>query len=351
MTERSGQTLVLGAHHVADIVAAVGLGSLLDELIARLRQVSADLEPEVTLTMERAGFQYEKPDLGLVEWMPAMELGRVVSIKTVGYHPTNPTQRQTPSVLATTTLHSTIDGRILAVTDATLLTALRTAAASAVATDVLAAPDSAILGVIGCGAQAVTQIHAISRVRPISSIVAFDTDPAVARSLANRTPVDIPITIVDSSDRIVEAADIICTATTVDIGAGPVMRDLPHKPHLHINAVGSDFPGKLELPLSLLERALVVPDHTNQCLLEGEAQQLSPEQLGPDLAGLVKGAEDFRPSQNSLTVFDSTGWALEDMVAAELFVDHARNLGIGLSLDLQAAPVDPYDPYEGLENR
>ena len=348
MTERSGQTLVLGADHVADIVSRVGLDTLLDELIARLRNVAADLEPDVTITMERAGFQYEKPELGLVEWMPAMELGRLVSIKTVGYHPSNPAQRQTPSVLATTTLHDTTDGRILAITDATLLTALRTAAASAVATDVLAAPDAAVLGIIGCGAQAVTQIHAISRVRPISSVLAFDTNPAVAQSLASRTPVDAPITIVDSSDRIVEVADIICTATTVDIGAGPVMQDLPHKPHLHINAVGSDFPGKLELPLSMLERALVVPDNTNQCLLEGEAQQLRADQLGPDLAGLVKGTKGFRASQAALTVFDSTGWALEDMVAAELFIEHARALGIGLRLQLQADPDDPYNPYEGL---
>ena len=165
-------TRVLTQRCIAQLVGVIGLDALLDEMIARLTAALTHYDPAITETFLRTGFRYTKPDLGLIEWMPAMEHGRRVSIKTVGYHPTNPVDRGTPSVLATTSLHDTTDGRMLALCEATFLTALRTGAASAVVTDVLAVPDAATIGVIGCGAQAVTQIHAIAasgwycRVRP-----------------------------------------------------------------------------------------------------------------------------------------------------------------------------------------
>ncbi len=339
------QVVVLRAQDIATIIHGVGLDRLMDEMILAIRNAAGNLDPDVTMTMERAGFQYDKPDLGLVEWMPAMELGRTVAIKTVGYHPSNPIQRSIPSVLATTSLHDTSTGALQALVDSTLLTAMRTGAASAVATDILADPKSSVVGVVGAGAQAVTQIHAISRVRPIDRVLAYDTDPIVAGTLANRLPLTIPVDNVDDIGHLVGGSDIVCTATTVDIGGGPVMPDVVHRPHLHVNAVGSDFPGKTELPLSLLRRAMVVPDDTEQCLREGESQRLRADEIGPDLAQLVKTADAFEPARGRLTVFDSTGWSLEDLVAAELMIDHANRLGVGLRTNLQSLPDDPYSPY------
>jgi ornithine cyclodeaminase/alanine dehydrogenase-like protein (mu-crystallin family) len=126
------------------------------------------------------------------------------------------------------------------------------------------------------------------------------------------------------------------------------MPDVVHQPHLHINAVGSDFPGKTELPLSMLRRAMVVPDDTEQCLREGESQRLGADEVGPDLAQLVKAAGAFESARGRLTVFDSTGWSLEDLVAAELMIDHANRLGVGLRTNLQSLPDDPYSPYGAL---
>jgi L-lysine cyclodeaminase len=343
-------TRILGPDAIAGVVADVGLDQLMDELIAALRSTLSSHDGEQLATFERAGFHYAKPSLGLVEWMPAMDLGRLVSVKTVGYHPTNPVERGVPSILATTALYDTSTGRLLTLCEATFLTALRTGAVSALVTDILAVPEAATLGMIGCGAQAVTQIHAVNRVRPIERVLAFDIDPDVAATLARRLPVAIPVEVVaaEQLDLLVAGADIICTATTIGIGDPPVLTDVEHRPGLHVNAVGADFPGKREVAPSLLQRALVVPDVVGQCLREGESQALTADQLGPDLVTLVREADRYRARAGELTVFDSTGWALEDLVAAELLLSHADRLGYGIAVDLQPRPNDPYDPYEGL---
>jgi ornithine cyclodeaminase/alanine dehydrogenase-like protein (mu-crystallin family) len=344
-------TRVLTQDCIAGIVRRVGLDAFLDELITRFVKALADHDPEVMQTIMRTGFRYSKPDFGLVEWMPVMEVGRRASIKTVGYHPKNPVERAAPSVLATTSLYDTTDGRLLALCEATFLTALRTGAVSAVVSDVLAVPGASMLGVVGCGAQSVTQIHAISRVRPIERILAFDADESVAATLARRVDragVSALVEVVASAEEVLSEVDILCVATSVETGLGPVVSDGSHRPWLHINAVGADHPGKFELPATLLRRAVVIPDLVEQCLLEGESQHVPERDLGPDLPSLVRHRDRHEAKRAELTVFDSTGWALEDLIAAELVLDHGERLGEGFVLDLQPVPLDPYDPYEFL---
>ena len=345
-------TRVLDLPALAAVVRDVGLDRLLDELIERTTEALAHHDPEEIETIDRRGFHYAKPDFGLVEWMPAMATGRRVSIKTVAYHPSNPVERGCPSILASTALYDTTDGRLVALCEATFLTALRTGAASAVATEVLAAPSSSVVGIVGCGAQAVAQLHALSRVRPIERVLAYDADASVARTLACRLPpsVEVEIEVIDADalPRLLGESDIVVTATSNRVDAPPVLPDGPIRPWLHVNAVGSDFPGKVELDAALLRRATVCPDVIAQCLVEGEAQQLTVGELGPDLPSLVADRARHGGLQTEFTVFDSTGWALEDLIAAELFNDHAQRLGVGAELDLQPAPRDPYDPYEGV---
>lgn len=341
-------TRLLAAGHIAHIVRTRGVDAFLDELIERLGDALAVHEAAKVVTPPRAGFDYTLPNAGLLEWMPAMDLGRVVAVKTVGYHPSNPACRTLPTVVASTSVFDPATGRLVAVVDATLLTALRTGAASAVATDILAREGPVVVGIVGCGAQAVTQLHGIARVRGVERVIATDTDAAVAASFPRRTRfVDRPIEIVPPSDRhrVLAEADVVCTATSVDVGAGPVLDDGEHRPWLHVNAIGSDFPGKQELPVSLLERSIVCPDLVAQCLAEGELQLVRPERIGPDLASLVQQRQRFEGYRSALTVFDSTGWALEDMVVAEMVLDHAAELGVGTSVDLQDGTVDPHDPY------
>jgi ornithine cyclodeaminase/alanine dehydrogenase-like protein (mu-crystallin family) len=344
-------TRLLRAQDVAAFVRRRGVDAVLDELIGRLTDALAVHEASKVLTPVRDGFSYDLPTVGLLEWMPGMEVGRMVAIKTVGYHPSNPGERSLPTVLSVTSLYDPGTGLLVAVVDSTLLTALRTGAASAVATDILARPGPAVVAVVGCGAQAVTQLHGISRVRPIERVLAVDADPAVAASFALRTRfVDRPIEVVPPERRMraLAEADVLCTATSVAVGAGPVLEDGEHRPWLHVNAIGSDFPGKQELPTSLLDRALICPDLLEQCLNEGELQRARRDRIGPDLATLVQQRARFEAYRSELTVFDSTGWALEDMVAAEMVLDHAGPLGLGTTIELQQPASDPHDTYATL---
>jgi ornithine cyclodeaminase len=350
-------TLCLSVDDLAVVIDDVGLDRFLDELIAVLRSSMENLDRAVVKEQNRSGFNYHSPSVGLVEWMPSMTVGDVVAVKTVGYHPENPTAHNLPSVLATITLYDTTTGRLLAICEGTVLTALRTGAASAVMTDAMVRPGPISLGVVGCGAQAVTQIHAISRIRPIERLVVTDSDGGVARSLIDRLPSSVTagpsgvvpevVDVIDFSD-LIETFDVLCTCTSVEIDKGPVVDLKNVRPGLHINAVGSDFPGKIELPVDYLQNSVVVPDVVGQCLAEGECQQLTPDQLGPDMVEVLTDPAN-RELVNQRTVFDSTGWSYEDQIAAKLFLKHAARLGVGIPVRLQDNPDDPYDPYEVLD--
>jgi ornithine cyclodeaminase/alanine dehydrogenase-like protein (mu-crystallin family) len=130
----------------------------------------------------RDGFEYDNPSRGLIEFMPILKLGDMMTMKVVGYHPSNPNQRQLPTVLSSISSFNTDNGHLAALTDGTFLTALRTGAASAVASKLLGHPDSCVLGIIGCGAQAVTQLHALSRVFKFEKVLSYDIDPSASKS-------------------------------------------------------------------------------------------------------------------------------------------------------------------------
>ena len=341
------QTKILGANDLSTLLERVGRDELMDLMIGALRRRFADHDSESVDARARAGFRYDKPALGLIEWMPTHEVGGPVVIKMVGYHPTNPTQRALPSVIATSSMWDTETGHLAAISDSTLLTALRTGAASGLATDLMAKNGPVTVGLIGLGAQAVTQLHAISRVREIERVVGYDPSPEPSDTFAQRIAfLDVPFEHCDPEGLEAMAADVdvLVTCTSVDIGAGPVVGDFEPRPWLHVNAVGADFPGKLELPTGLLDRALVVPDTLEQCLAEGECQQVPASQIGPELFEYVQAA-DTAAERSRVTVFDSTGWAVEDDVALRVVLELAEHHGVGHSIQLESIPLDPYDPY------
>jgi ornithine cyclodeaminase/alanine dehydrogenase-like protein (mu-crystallin family) len=353
---RSGRCLptrVLAAADMVELLERVGRDRLMDLMIERLRVRFVAHDPVAVQSRDRDGFRYDKPALGLLEWMPTHEIGGPVVVKMVGYHPTNPLQRGLPSVIATSSMWDTESGHLVAIADATLLTAVRTGAASALATDVLACDGPVTLGVVGLGAQAVTQVHAVSRVRPIDRVIGIDVDDDVAASFADRIAfvgADVDIRPPAARASILADVDVLCTCTSVDIGAGPVVSDGTHRPWLHVNAVGADFPGKRELPASLVRRAVVVPDVLSQCLAEGECQHLAAHEVGPGLAAVMASGHDARAHRDELTVFDSTGWAVEDDVALRLAIELAGEHGVGHEVQLERLPADPYDPYRHEES-
>ncbi|WP_299119076.1 ornithine cyclodeaminase family protein [uncultured Winogradskyella sp.] len=341
------KTLILSGNDVNKIVETYGLNNLMDTLIKRTSDSIKSYDSEKTEIPIRSGFNYEINDPGLVEWMPVHKKGDEVVIKVVGYHPRNPQKYDLPTILSTISSYDTTTGHLKGLVDGVLLTALRTGAASAVASKLLAKDSSSILGLIGCGAQSVTQLHALSRLFDIKKVLLFDVDETAMSSFSNRIAMlDLSIEIVASSiEGILNTSDIVCTETSIDVGTGPLFNELKTSEHIHINAIGSDFPGKVELPLDLLKQSLVCPDFLEQAKIEGECQQLKDSEIGPDLSGLVKNAETYAYAKNQRTVFDSTGWALEDQIVMDLFLDLATEFGIGREIEVENISEDAKNPY------
>jgi ornithine cyclodeaminase len=347
------ETTIYSVDDLRRIIRRVGLDRLMDEIIEEMTVACRQFDETHSNVPVRDGFHYHSPNVGLLEWMPAIEYGRQAVIKIVGYHPTNPSLRELPTILSVALNFDVTSGHLIGMVDGTFLTALRTGAASAVASRVLAPPRARVLGLIGAGAQAVSQLHALSRVFDFEQVLVYDTDPAAGESFAARASIlEIPDTriSIENLDTVVTSAHILCTATSVDIGGGPVFRDLLLKPSLHINAIGSDFPGKTEVPQSVLQRGLVCPDSREQAIREGECQQIDSSDIGPDLVALVKQADQYESYRDSLTVFDSTGWALEDLVASNVIFRHGRELGCGTLVDIESLCDDPKNPYGFVES-
>lgn len=345
------KTIILSGNDVQGIVQHHGIHEVMDTLISRMSAAFESFDPVNSVIPTRSGFNYNLPEPGLVEWMPLHDKRGRVMIKVVGYHPNNPDTYNLPTILSTLSAYDTATGHLLGLMDGVLLTALRTGAASAIASTLLASPDSKILGLIGCGAQSITQLHALSRRFDFDRVMVFDVDHAAMSSFQDRCmALELDLDIVPSTiEEIVTTADILCTATSVDVGKGPLFSGLDTKPWLHVNAVGADFPGKVELPIDLLEKSFVCPDFREQAIAEGECQQLAPENIG---AGLVEVAQDqqaYVHLQKQLTVFDSTGWALEDQIIMELFLEYASSLGLGQEIEIEFIPKDAKNPYHFIE--
>lgn len=350
MSDSQNQTLVLTGNDIAYIIQKVGLNTLMDELIDRLHQALQSFSSEKITIPIRSGFNYQQPRKGLVEWMPLYSHEEQVMIKVVGYHPDNPHLYGLPTIISTFSAYDTHTGHLLGVVDGVLLTALRTGAASAVASMYMALPSSKILGLIGCGAQAVTQLHALSRKFEFEKILIYDNDPAAMQSLQDRCQaLGLQQEFIASSiPEIIENSDIVSTATSLEVGAGPLFEKLPTQPHLHINAVGSDFPGKVELPLDLLHKSFVCPDFTEQAKNEGECQRLDDQYIGPDWITLIQEYKQFHTVQTQTSVFDSTGYPLEDKVVMDLFFEYANQLGLGERIQIEDIPDDAKNPYHFL---
>lgn len=341
-------TIILSEENIGEIVAAVGLDTLMDETIAKLRDalnVFGDGQVEI---QPRTGFVYETPEMGLIEFMPAYRRDKNVALKVVGYHPGNPFNRGMPTVMATNSLYDVRDGHLIAVIDGVFATAVRTGAASAVASKLLAHPESKTLGLIGTGAMAVTQAHALSRIYDFDAVLIHDIDPAVEKTFAKRVSALGITPIIASKERVLAESDIICVATSIGLDGGPVLHAGGMKPHVHINAIGADTPRKYELSTELLKSSFLVTDYLEQAINEGECQQLSKDEygyIGPELHKIVKEPQAYIQYQMKQTIFDSTGISLEDQIMTEVLIDQAERLGLGQRILIEAGCDDPMNPY------
>ncbi|CAI1878931.1 ornithine cyclodeaminase [Serratia quinivorans] len=336
---------VISESEVARTINAITADKFMDALIDNIDKGFRMFDSAGAQLSARAGFTSGR---NLIEWMPVHDGESNVTLKLVSYFPDNPVNHQAPTIDAVIVTFDFQTGKPKAVAGGALLTAMRTGAASAVASRILAKPDSRVLGLIGCGAQAVTQAHALSRIFKFEEILIHDTDPYAEETIDERLAfLGIKISPANVQE-IEKRSDIICTATTNPVGSSPVLSGENLKRDVHINAVGADFPGKTELPGTLVKTAFVVTDFYEQAKVEGECQVFSGETPGADvcieLKDLAVARENYYGHQNRQTIFDSTGVALEDAIAVDLLCDIAKKYGIGKVLgdEMTTCALDPY---------
>lgn len=247
--------------------------------------------------------------------------GLFFAAKVNANFPLNPARSGLPTIQGAVLLFSGDDGRLLAILDSMALTALRTAAASAVAARYLARPSSKTMLVCGCGAQALDQVQALACVLPIAKVLAYDTDPGKAGAFAtaalDATGLEVlPVTDLAAA---VRQADVVVTCTTARSAFLTAAMVLPGT---FIAAVGADHEDKQELAPDLMAKARVVTDSTDQAARIGDlhhaiaAGAMGAADVHAELGQLAAGLTPGRRGNEEITVFDSTGMGLQDVAAA-----------------------------------
>lgn len=281
--------------------------------------------------------------LGVIELMPTSD-GELYSFKYVNGHPSNPA-RGFQTVTAFGVLADVDNGYPVFLAEMTLLTALRTAATSAMAAQVLARPDPRTLALIGAGSQSEFQSLAFRGVLGIEDLRVFDIDPAAIEKVRrNLEPLGFRVHAATSVDDAIDGADIITTCTA-DKARNTILRDDQVRPGVHLNAIGGDCPGKTELDAAILDRARVVVEFTEQTRIEGEIQQMAPDFPVTELWEILTGAAEGRRDAQEVTLFDSVGFAISDFSALHCARDATAGTELESAVDLVAQPEDPKDLF------
>lgn len=337
---RAKQTLLLEELDVVGLVTTIGLDLFLKELILRMEKGFSDYAAGKIKVPARHEFFFEK---GTMESMPCMD-DDFFAVKIINTHPENPLKYKLPTIIACGALVDGGTGFPVLLTESTLFTALRTAIASAVATKYLSNKVGSC-GIVGAGAQSIPQLHALSLVSDFSKVYISDLSTSACKQFqktAGKIGFDVEILDTESLCR---KSDMITTVTCKKKDGKPIVLDKWIENGKHINAVGGDSPGKFELEKSLLLRSKVIVDFYDQALIEGESQQLSKEQTYAHLGEIILGNKKGRTSEKEITIFDSTGFAMEDLITYRFVYELAQKFKIGKQINIVGAPENTRDLY------
>ncbi len=289
---------------------------------------------------------------GVIELMPAAD-AETFGFKLVNGHPANPA-RGFQTVTAVGMLASVHNGYPTFLAEMTILTALRTAATSALAARYLAPRGGTVHALIGCGAQAEFQALGLRTELGLNELRVFDVDPrAVDKLVHNAKELGFEVTVCDGPGEAARGAAVVTTCTA-DKRNAVVLRDDDVAVGVdgqHVNALGGDCPGKTELePATLLRADAVVVEQEEQTRVEGELQNLPPDFSVTELWQVVTGARPGRRGDGELTVFDSVGFGVEDFATLRFVAEDLRAHGPAPDpllgwLDLIAEPSDPKDLF------
>ena len=304
---------------------------LVEEAFASLARGEAQMPPKVYLDFKEFGGDLR----AMPAYLPKTASGKpYAGVKVVNSHPGNPA-KGLPTVAAAFVLNDPVTGMPLALMAAGSLTDSRTGAAGAVAAKHMALKNSRILGLVGCGRQAAAQFQALTAVFHFVEVLVSGKDKEEAeifcRAQAREGVRFSPVGVRDAC-----RAEIVVTTTP---GRSIAVKDEWIRPGTHVNAIGADAPGKQEIESTLVARARVVVDKKEQAFHSGEVNvplktgALTPEKIAGELGEVIAGKIAGRNSPSEITLFDSTGLAVQDVAAAAFVYEKALASGRGSKLN------------------
>jgi len=281
-------------------------------------------------------YLFFKKHNGDLRTMPAyLEEQDIAGVKIVNVHPDNP-KKGLPTVMALVVLNSTETGAPIAVMDGTYLTDMRTGAGGGVAVKYLARRNSKTVGFVGTGNQARTQLLAINEVIDIEEVKAASTSEKHTLVFKEEMEKFIKCEITPKKS-IKEVCDCDILVTTTP-SRKPIVMDEWISEGTHINAIGADAPGKEELDPKILKRAKIVVDDLPQASHSGEVNVplakglLAEKDIFGELGEVIVGKKKARTKDSDITVFDSTGLAIQDVATANLVYQKAVKENMGIKL-------------------
>ena len=276
---------------------------------------------------------------GVIELMPTSD-GETYGFKYVNGHPHN-NELGMQTVTGFGVLADVETGYPVFLAEMTLLTAMRTAAMSALAAKYLAPKHAKTMAMIGTGCQAEFQAYGFKAMCGVTDLRIFDIDTAAMDKFeANMKGADFTITRCTSADEAVMGAQIITTCTA-DKKKAKILTDNMVGQGIHVNAIGGDCPGKTELEATILLKSDIFVEFEDQTRIEGEIQQLDTDHPITELHEVFNGKKQGRTSDGQITVFDSVGFAIEDFSALTYLKERVADTDLAMDLDLLALPDNP----------
>lgn len=286
-------------------------------------------------------------DEGVIELMPTSD-GEVYGFKYVNGHPKN-TKEGLQTVTAFGLLANVGNGYPVLLSEMTMLTALRTAATSAMVAKHLAPKGAKSMAMIGNGAQSEFQALAMKAIVGIDELRLYDVDPAATKkAMRNLDGLGLKLTACSTPEAAIEGAQIITTCTA-DKQYATILTDNMVGAGVHINAIGGDCPGKTELHADILKRSDVFVEYPPQTRVEGEIQQMPDDFPVIEMWQVINGTAAGRTSDRQITLFDGVGFAIEDFSALRYVRDKLVGTSFYEDLDMLADPDDPRDLFGMLQ--
>lgn len=319
-------TLILNRDEVASVLNMKDCIASVETAFAELANGTADMPLRNNI----------KPPGGISLYMPAyLKEMKALACKVVTVYKDNPGKHNLPTTIGKVLLQDPDTGDVICIMDGGYLTAVRTGAASGVATKYLARDENKMTaGIFGTGVQAQMQLLAVCEVRDIAKVLAFDINTDAANTFVKlmSDKLGIEIIVAEDPEQVLEA-DIICAATS---SPTPIFDGSKVKAGTHINGIGSHTPNARELDTALILRSKFIGDSREACFNEAgdimiplEAGEIQESHYYADIGEIVTARKEGRTSADEITIFKSNGLAVQDAATAKLVFDKAVKQGIG----------------------